>query len=122
MTILDCLVYVPAKDFALSQSFYRALGFTLRPGWGGTMDCELGAMRFRLQDYYVAAWAENLMFKIDVDDARAWHDRVAAVLAGGEFPTARVKPPEEVDDVLVTHVWDPSGVLLVFVGRGAGAA
>jgi hypothetical protein len=117
MTILDCRVYVPAKDFAQSQRFYRALGFTLTPGWGGTVDCELGEMRFRLQDYYVADWANNLMFSIGVDDARAWYEHVAALVASGELAGARVKPPEEVDGVLVTHVWDPSGVLLVFIGR-----
>ena len=71
MTIIDSLVYVPAKDCALSQRFYQALGFTLTPGFGSTIDCELGAMRFRLQDYYVADWANNLMFRIGVDDARA---------------------------------------------------
>jgi hypothetical protein len=115
MTILDCLVYFPAKDFVTSQRFYRALGFQLVPGWGGTMDCQLGAMRFRLQDYYVADWANNLMFAIRVDDARAWYERAASLVASGDFPTVRVKPPEQVDGASVTHVWDPSGVLLVFV-------
>jgi hypothetical protein len=114
MSILDCMAYVPAKDFAESQRFYRALGFTLTPGFGGTMDCVLDAMRFRLQDYYVADWANNFMFKIDVDDARAWHERAAALTA--DFPTVRVKPPEAVEGALVTHVIDPAGVLLIFIG------
>jgi hypothetical protein len=116
MVILDCRVYVPAKVFAESQRFYRALGFTLTPGWGGTVDCECGGMRFRLQDYYVAEWAHNLMFSIGVDDARAWYERAAALV--GEFPGVRVKPLEKLDGALVTHVVDPSGVLLVFVQRG----
>ena len=115
MTILDCRVYVPAKDFAEAQRFYRALGFTLTPGFGGTMDCELGGMRFRLQDYYVADWANNFMFSIGVDDARAWYERAEALRA--EFPAVRVKPPEHVGSALVTHVVDPTGVLLVFVQR-----
>jgi catechol 2,3-dioxygenase-like lactoylglutathione lyase family enzyme len=117
MTIVDCRVYVPAKDFALSQRFYRELGFTLTSGWGGTVDCELGAMRFRLQDYYVADWASNLMFAIGVDDAAAWYQRAAALAASGDFPGMRVKPPEDVDGNTVTHVVDPSGVLLVLIGR-----
>lgn len=97
---------------------YASTTVCAKPGWGGTIDCELGAMRFRLQDYFVAAWANNFMFSIGVDDARAWHERAAALVAGGDFPTVRVKPPEEVDGALVTHVTDPSGVLLVFVGPG----
>lgn len=118
MQILDCKVYVPAKDFAESQRFYQALGFTLTPGWGGTMDCELGAMKFRLQDFYVADWANNFMFTIAVDDARAWYERAAALVA--EFPAVRVKPPEDVDGAQVAHVVDPAGVLLVLVQRQSG--
>jgi hypothetical protein len=117
MTILDCRPYVPCKDFAASQRFYRALGFTLTPGWGGTVDCELGAMQFRLQDYYVADWANNFMFSIGVDDPEAWYERGAALMASGDFPEFRVKPPEDVDGAIVVHVTDPTGVLLVFVGR-----
>lgn len=119
MMINSCKVYVPAKDFALSQRFYEALGFTLTPGWGGTVDCELGAMKFRLQDYYVADWAGNFMFVLGVDDAQAWYDRAIALKE--EFPTIRVKPPEQVNDArdgttdVVTHLVDPSGVLLVLV-------
>ncbi|RYG58532.1 hypothetical protein EON80_26930 [bacterium] len=72
-------------------------------------------MKFRLQDYFVRDWAENLMFVLDVDDANAWYERARLVLADGTFPQARVKPPEAIDDALVTHLWDPSGVLLVIV-------
>ena len=115
MEIFDCRPYVPAKDFAESQRFYRALGFALVPGFGNTMDCELGAMRFRLQDYYVAEWANNFMFSIGVDDAQAWYAHAERVRA--EFPTVRVTPPEQVGTAVVTHVVDPSGVLLVFVQR-----
>jgi hypothetical protein len=115
MQILASKVYVPAKDFAESQRFYRALGFTLTPGFGGTMDCELGGMRFRLQDYYVEDWANNLMFVVIVDDARAWYEHAERLRS--EFPVIRVKPPEPVGDDLVTHVVDPTGVLLVLVQK-----
>ena len=113
--ITDFKVYVPAKDFALSQRFYAALGFRQSAGWGGTVDCELSGHRFRLQDYYVKEWAENFMVVIDIDDADAWHRHITAIVESGEFPGVRFKPPEPVDDSLVLHVWDPSGVLLVFV-------
>jgi hypothetical protein len=107
--------YVPAKNFELSKRFYAALGFTMSPGWGGTADFELGGHQFRLQDYYVKDWAENCMMLLDIDDAQAWHTHAQRVVSSGDFPGARVKPPETIDDSLVFHVWDPSGVLLVFV-------
>lgn len=115
LSINDFKVYMPAKNFELSKRFYAALGFTMSEGWGGTADFELNGHRFRLQDYYVKDWADNFMVVIGVDDVEAWHQRARGLVDSGEFDNIRVTPPETVDDSLVLHVWDPSGVLLVFV-------
>ena len=113
--IRDLKPYVPAKNFELSKRFYAALGFSMSEGWGGTADFELDGHAFRLQDYYVRAWAENFMFVIGVEDLDPWHHRAAELLQSGDFPGMSVKAPEPVDNSLVLHVGDPSGVLLVFV-------
>jgi predicted enzyme related to lactoylglutathione lyase len=113
--IKDFKVYVPAKDFERSKRFYTALGFTMSDGWGGTADFELGGHRFRLQNHYVKDWANNFMIVMGVDDAEAWHQHVRQVTGSGEFGDIRFKPPEDVDGSIVLHVWDPAGVLLVFV-------
>ena len=115
LTIRDLKAYVPAKDFELSKRFYAALGFNMTPGWGDTADFELNGHRFRLQDYYVKDWANNFMIVMGVDDIEAWHQRARAVVDSGEFRGTKVAPPEPVDDSSVMHVWDPSGVLLIFV-------
>lgn len=111
----DLKVYTPAMDFDLSVRFYRALGFELTEGWGGTMDCRLGGAVFRLQNYYVRDWANNFMMLFGVEDAASWYDHARAVIDTGEFGAARTKSPELVDGSTVTHVWDPSGVLLIFI-------
>lgn len=115
LNIQDFKVYMPAKDFEKSKRFYTALGFKMSEGWGGTADFELNDKRFRLQDYYVKDWADNFMVVIGVDDADAWHQHIRAIADSGEFDNIRFNPPETVDGSLVLHVWDPSGVLLVFV-------
>ena len=115
LSIRDFKVYMPAKDFELSKRFYTALGFTMSPGWGGTADFELNGHRFRLQDYYVKAWASNFMVVMGVDDVEVWHRRAREMADSGEFDGMSVAPPESVDDSLVLHVGDPSGVLLIFV-------
>ncbi len=69
----------------------------------------------RLQDYYVKDWADNFMIAIGVDDAHAWWKKAQNMEDGGSYKNIRVKPPENVGDSLVTHVVDPSGVLLAFV-------
>ncbi|HKS16401.1 MAG TPA: VOC family protein [Planctomycetota bacterium] len=116
LRINDLKAYVPAKDYELSKRFYAALGFRMSPGWGDSVDFELGGAAFRLQNYYVKDWANNFMMVLGVDDVEKWHERALHVVEQGEFKTARTKPPEVVDDgSRVFHVWDPSGVLLVFV-------
>jgi predicted enzyme related to lactoylglutathione lyase len=118
LTIRDFKVYMPAKDFEQSKRFYVALGFTMSPGWGGTADFELNGNRFRLQNYYVKDWAHNFMVVINVDDVDAWSRRAEAIVKSGEFKNVRCKPVETVDNALVLHLIDPSGVLLVFVQGG----
>jgi hypothetical protein len=116
-TVKELVVYVPAKDFELSQRFYAALGFELTEGWGGTIDCRLGGAVFRLQNYYVKEWAENFMMKFDVEDIDAWHEHARSVIDSGSFAHVRCDTPESVgEDTRVFHVWDPCGVLLIFVG------
>jgi hypothetical protein len=114
-TIRDLKPYVPAKDFELSKRFYNALGFTMSEGWGGTADFEMNGFRFRLQNYYVADWANNFMIVMGVDDVDAWHKLATEVVRDPEFKAASVAAIEQVDDSRVLHVGDPSGVLLIFV-------
>ena len=109
-------VYVPAKDFELSKRFYTALGFTLTEAWGGSCDCRLGNSLFRLQKYYVEDWANNFMLQFEVDDVNAWYEHVKPIIDSGDFGDARVMLPEAVtEDTIITHVVDPSGVLLIFI-------
>ena len=103
-------VYVPAKDFTLSQQFYSALGFALQPAHGGTIDCTRDGFTFRLQDHYVEDWAKNFMFVMRVDDVEGWEQLAAEVTP--RFAGSRVVPiqiNEAADRVL--HIVDPSGVI-----------
>lgn len=116
LTINEIKTYVPAKDFAASKRFYAALGLELTEAWAGDVDCRLGNAVFRLQNYYNRTWADNFMMLIGVDDARAWYGHAKNVIDAGEFGPARVAEPEIVGgDSLLFHLWDPSGVLLIFI-------
>lgn len=115
LSITDLKAYVPSQNFEVSKGFYQAMGFSMSEGWGGTADFEMNGQRFRLQNYYVKDWAENFMMVIGVSDIEAWHQRAKDVVASGRYAPARYMPPEPVDDSSVLHVWDPCGVLLIFV-------
>lgn len=114
-TIIESVVYVPAEDFEVSKSFYTALGFELTQGFGDTMDCRLGGAVFRLQNYYVADWADNFMIKLAVDDIDAWYAHVKKILEENTYGGARTDGPEIFGDTKILHVIDPSGVLLIFI-------
>jgi catechol 2,3-dioxygenase-like lactoylglutathione lyase family enzyme len=108
-------VFVPAKDFALSKRFYRALGFVQNWEGGALAEIELGATRLLLQDFYHPAWAGNFMIHIEVPDADGWARHAQAVLDADDFAPARIEGPRnESWGYRVTYVHDPSGVLLRF--------
>ncbi|MEO8041044.1 MAG: VOC family protein [Acidobacteriota bacterium] len=114
LSIKSLKVYTPAKDFDESKRFYSALGFELTEAWGGSFDCKLGSAEFRLQNYYAKEWADNFMMQFWVDDVRAWYEHAKSVIETGSF-NARVSEPEMIGDTQLFHVWDPSGVLLIFI-------
>lgn len=114
LSINNLKVYTPAKDFEESKRFYAALGFEQREAWGGSIDCKLGGAEFRLQNYYVADWANNFMMLFNVKDVHAWYEHARKIIAEEKFD-ARVSEPEIVGNTTICHVVDPSGVLLIFI-------
>ena len=113
LEITDVRVFVPAKDFSMSKSFYESLGWTVKWGDGNLALLEVADQRFYLQNYYAKEWAENFMLHVTVADAQACYDRVASLVESNTFPDVRVTAPkQESYGALVTYVWDPSGVLL----------
>jgi hypothetical protein len=102
--------FVPAKDFARSIEFYKALGFDLEfedPtiaifGFEGT--------GFLLQNYYVKEFAENCMYQFFVADLDAWWARTDG-LADRFSVREPVAPEMKPWGIRVGFLFDPSGVL-----------
>lgn len=104
--------FVPARDFELSLRFYASLGFVV--GYKGSDMALLrrGSMAFMLQDFYVAAHADNFVMHLMVDDLAPWVEMGAR--AASEFGAhgvrasgAELRPWGQRDMTLT----DPSGVL-----------
>ena len=113
--VADVRPWLPARDFARSLAFYTAVGWEQVWADDGLALLELGGARAMLQDFYVREWAETSMLTVEVADARAWPERIAAILAVDDFGGARGAEPAHEDwGATVTYVWDPSGVLLHF--------
>jgi len=103
--------FLPARDFAVSRRFYQTLGFPLLLD-GDVAIFAVGASRFILQPHYTAAWAEQCMMQLMVDDLDAWWAHLSALDLPGTFgvpaPTAPAMQPW---GLRVAYVVDPSGVL-----------
>ncbi len=117
LTATDVKTFVPAKKFEESLAFYEALGWKINfcADDNGIAELELADSRFFLQNYYNKDWANNFMLFITVSDAQAWFDHAKEVIDNNNWKYARLSEPKREDyGALVTHVWDPSGVLLHF--------
>jgi catechol 2,3-dioxygenase-like lactoylglutathione lyase family enzyme len=109
------MVFVPAKDFALSKRFYLALGSELVDEGADFAEFRWADDRFIVTNEYQAAWAENFKVHVIVKDAAAFARRASELAASGDFPGVRVEgPKEEPWGYRVTYVRDPSGVSLRF--------
>lgn len=108
---VEIKAFVPAKNYALSRAFYRDLGFVEASDFDGVAYFHHGDVSFLLQDFYVAALAENLMMHLLVEDVDAWWDRIRdsglASRYGVELGAVKLQPWGMREFVL--H--DPSGVL-----------
>lgn len=111
MTTVELKAFVPAKDFALSQRFYRDLGFELAWASDDFAYFRAGAASFLLQRFYVKEHAANFVMHLLVEDVEAWWRHVDGNALGARYGV-RVLPPEDrpwgLRDFTID---DPTGVL-----------
>jgi hypothetical protein len=86
--------FVPGgRDYALSKSFYEALGFTLEFDAGEVAGFASPGGGFLLQNYYHEGWAGNFMMQMAVEDLDAWWARIESLDLPGRFGVPAPRPP-----------------------------
>jgi uncharacterized glyoxalase superfamily protein PhnB len=109
--VVEIKAFVPAKDFELSQQFYKDIGFTMASVGGGIAYFHFEHASFLLRDFCSEALAENFMMHLLVKDVDAWWkciqesgvtDKYGVTLSDIETQPWRMR------DFCLT---DPSGVL-----------
>ena len=117
--ITDFKPFVPSNDYATSKAFYEHMGF--RINWDDGEVCEIDTMfgfRFLLLPRNHNNFAHSLMLHFMVDSAQAWYDHFVDIGLAAKFPGTKVAAPDlKPWGLLITHVWDPVGVLLHFAER-----
>jgi len=111
--------FVPAKDFDTSLRFYTELGFEPFMLGDKLASMNLGQFAFILQDHYVKDWANNFMMHLLVPKLDAWWKRINALNLSDRYGVREpIEPTPQPWGLVVSYVWDPSGVLWHFAQDG----
>lgn len=116
-TIKDLRAFLPAKDFAMSKSFYAAVGFDQAWSSDDLVLFRVGGFSFFLQNYFVQQWADNMMVDLRVTDVDAYWSHLKELDLTGKWPApVRLGAPQDdaASGIRRGHFVDPSGVLWHF--------
>ncbi|RED23563.1 catechol 2,3-dioxygenase-like lactoylglutathione lyase family enzyme [Flavobacterium cutihirudinis] len=106
--------FIGAKNFEISRSFYRDLGFeeiVLAHNFSVFKNDETA---FYLQDYYAKEWIENTMIFLEVDDTERYYNELAALNLPEKYEGVKLTPVKYLDWGSECFLHDPSGVLWHF--------
>jgi len=106
--------FIGAKDYHLSRSFYRDMGFdevVLSPDMSFFKTGEIG---FYLQNAYVQDWVDNTMVFMEVDNADSYFKELSALNLPSKYANVRLTPVRVDYWGKECFVHDPSGILWHF--------
>lgn len=106
--------FIGAKNFELSRSFYRDLGFqetVLSPDMSVFKTEEIA---FYLQNAYVKDWIDNTMIFLEVKDTSRYWNELLALNLTQKYENVRLTPIQVNDWGKECFLHDPSGILWHF--------
>ncbi len=106
--------FIGCKNFGLSRSFYRDLGFEEVPVSADMSYFRVDGMGFYLQDYYVKDWVDNSMLFLEVDDVMRYWEELQNLGLHHKYDDVRLTPIADNDWGRECFLHDPSGVLWHF--------
>lgn len=106
--------FIGAKDFELSRSFYRDLGFEERELSHNLSVFKTGTIAFYLQDGYVKDWIDNTMIFLEVDDVARYWDELLALNLTTKYKNVKLTPIRTEPWGRECFLHDPTGILWHF--------
>ena len=106
--------FIGSKDFEISRSFYRDLGFEENVLSHDLSVFKSGNQAFYLQRYYLKDWIDNTMVFMEIDDVKSFWDKLVTLGLPEKYEGVRLVPIREMDWGRECFVHDPSGVLWHF--------
>lgn len=106
--------FIGAKDFELSRSFYRDLGFKENVLDQNMSYFETAGFGFYLQKAYVKDWIDNTMVFMEVEDVNLFWKELQALELTAKYDTVKLVPVRVLPWGSECFVHDPSGILWHF--------
>jgi len=103
--------FLGAKDYKLSCSFYRDLGFEEKVLFPNMCVFKSGEFAFYLQDAYVKDWVDNTQVFMEVGDVEKFWSDVVELDLPSKYDSARLAPIRHFDWGSECYIHDPSGIL-----------
>lgn len=106
--------FIGAKNFEISRSFYRDLGFEESVLSSNMSYFSTAGIGFYLQDAYVKDWIDNTMVFLEVDNVARYWNELSALDLTAKYPTVRLTKIKNLDWGSECFLHDPSGILWHF--------
>ena len=106
--------FIGAKDYELSRSFYRDLGFEEKVLFPDMCLFKTGEIGFYLQKAYVKDWIDNSMVFLEVEDVGQYWDELLALNLPAKYENVKLTPIRKYDWGRECFLHDPSGILWHF--------
>jgi catechol 2,3-dioxygenase-like lactoylglutathione lyase family enzyme len=106
--------FIGAKDYEVSRSFYRDLGFQESVLSPAMSYFKTGTFGFYLQNAYVKDWIDNSMIFMEVEDVQGFWDELQALQLPDKYQQVRLTPIRKLDWGSECFLHDPSGILWHF--------
>jgi catechol 2,3-dioxygenase-like lactoylglutathione lyase family enzyme len=106
--------FIGARDYELSRSFYRDLGFQEKVLFPGMCLFTTEKIGFYLQNAYVKDWIDNSMIFLEVDDVDRYWKELSALDLPGRYEGVKLTPIRNFDWGRGCYLHDPSGILWHF--------
>lgn len=107
MKVDDIRVFIPSKDYELSQSFYQALGFEMDYVTADLSLFTSGKCTFFLQKFFNEELANNLMLQLSVLDINEAFELISSL----DSFDIKYEPIKTEHWGKVIYLWGPSGEL-----------
>lgn len=106
--------FIGAKDFEVSRSFYRDLGFAESVIDDSMSYFDADGTGFYLQNAYIRDWVDNTMIFMEVDNVDRYYNELLALGLPNKYENVRLIPVRNDYWGKECFLHDPSGILWHF--------